>query len=318
MENETLTIDQVINEPTDTTDNQTSEPVSDVDNQQSGQEDQTTDTEGGTTGRNRSQYYTPDEMRNLDVDHIDTSRIPPEQLPIYRAIQAVNTRKSQELSNLKREYETRLAQFNQTNRQVSPQEQLYNAYKQNPGAIVQGIYNEISKLQTIDPMDENFRAAQAQIVQLHRMKDEFATRVQYESQTNQNVERITNEVANQLYSKIPNYEQRAPQLESFAKDKLGLTPEDLQYFSTPGIHGERTTRLVLALNKAYEIINAGQVLKNKENRKPNYVEPVGQGNRAGSGNREERLKALEKQAQKEGTLEAWSRYAQAQIELGKE
>ena len=43
-------------------------------------------------------YYTPEEMRLLQVDGIDTSRIPPEMQPLYQAMQAPITRKSQELS----------------------------------------------------------------------------------------------------------------------------------------------------------------------------------------------------------------------------
>lgn len=43
-------------------------------------------------------YYTPEEMRTLQVDGIDTSRIPPEMVPLYQAMQSPITRKSQELS----------------------------------------------------------------------------------------------------------------------------------------------------------------------------------------------------------------------------
>lgn len=46
----------------------------------------------------QTNYYTPEEMKTLQVDGIDTSRIPPEMVPLYQAMQAPITRKSQELS----------------------------------------------------------------------------------------------------------------------------------------------------------------------------------------------------------------------------
>jgi len=56
--------------------------------------------------------YTVEEMRALDVDHIDTSRIPPELLPFYRAMNAPITRKSQEYSDRIRQLELREAAIN--------------------------------------------------------------------------------------------------------------------------------------------------------------------------------------------------------------
>ena len=50
-------------------------------------------------------YYTPEELRTLQVDGIDTSRIPPEMQPLYQAMQAPITRKSQELSEQMRTLE---------------------------------------------------------------------------------------------------------------------------------------------------------------------------------------------------------------------
>jgi len=50
-------------------------------------------------------YYTPEEMKTLQVDGIDTSRIPPEMIPLYQAMQSPITRKSQELSQKLNELE---------------------------------------------------------------------------------------------------------------------------------------------------------------------------------------------------------------------
>lgn len=56
--------------------------------------------------------YTVEEMRALDVDNIDTSRIPPELLPFYKAMNAPVTRKSQEYSDRIRKLELREAEIN--------------------------------------------------------------------------------------------------------------------------------------------------------------------------------------------------------------
>ncbi len=52
---------------------------------------------------NAKQLYTPDEMRNLDWQNIDTSRIPDEMQPFYKAMQASYTKKRQaEVEQLKK------------------------------------------------------------------------------------------------------------------------------------------------------------------------------------------------------------------------
>jgi len=56
--------------------------------------------------------YTVEEMRALDVDHVDTSRIPPELLPFYKAMNAPVTRKSQEYSDRIRQLELRETAIN--------------------------------------------------------------------------------------------------------------------------------------------------------------------------------------------------------------
>lgn len=50
-------------------------------------------------------FYTPEEMKTLQVDGIDTSRIPPEMRALYQAMQSPITRKSQQLSQKMKELE---------------------------------------------------------------------------------------------------------------------------------------------------------------------------------------------------------------------
>ena len=50
-------------------------------------------------------YYTPEEMRELSVDDINTSKIPPEMQALYKAMQAPITKKNQELAEKRKALE---------------------------------------------------------------------------------------------------------------------------------------------------------------------------------------------------------------------
>lgn len=331
---EELTIGQVT-EPGQIEDNQETEPSIDTDNQSQDQEGQTSDTAEGTTEQGKQKYYTAEEMKSLEVDNLDTSRIPPEMQPFYKSLQAVNTRKSQELSELQKRYDAKFQELSQPQKPANP---LYQQYRQNPLAVQRSIDTEVRKLEyqlyNLDPLAENTQQVKSQLLgqmnQLRDMKDNLENEYNQEKLVQQGmseVKNIENQVYGQIYKNIPNYDKRAPEIRKFAVDKLGGKEDVIDFFSSPGLMvfdptsrqfsfvGDKVANMVGMLNKAYEIINAGQILKNKENRKPNYVESVGQGNFANKGSKEERLKTLEKKAQKEGTLEAWSEYAQAQLDL---
>ena len=50
-------------------------------------------------------FYTPEEMRSLDWEQLDTSRILPEMIPVYKSMQAAMTKSTQKLADEKRNYE---------------------------------------------------------------------------------------------------------------------------------------------------------------------------------------------------------------------
>ena len=64
------------------------------------------------------QFYSPEEMRNLDFEQIDTSRIPPEMVPVYKALQASYTRNNQQVVEMRKQLEQ------QAMRQQVPQPQV--------------------------------------------------------------------------------------------------------------------------------------------------------------------------------------------------
>jgi len=107
-------------------------------------------------------YYTPEEMKTLQVDGIDTSRIPPEMRALYQAMQSPITRKSQELSQMKRDLEqgqnaplqepTQSQQQNQASQQPSVDEVVVNhtlqklGLKEKPDVWEDGYENYVLEL----------------------------------------------------------------------------------------------------------------------------------------------------------------------------
>ena len=65
----------------------------------SGEEEQNTAPEGSEAPKSeegkQTQFYTAEEMRNLDFNAVDTSRIPPEHLPFYKSMQSSFTKTKQ-------------------------------------------------------------------------------------------------------------------------------------------------------------------------------------------------------------------------------
>jgi len=86
-------------------------------------------------------YYTPEEMKTLQVDGIDTSRIPPEMRALYQAMQSPITRKSQELSQKMKDLE----QGHQVPLQEPNTQQTPNPQRQQPSvdqmAAAQALHN---------------------------------------------------------------------------------------------------------------------------------------------------------------------------------
>ena len=70
------------------------------------------------------QFYSPEEMRTLDFEQIDTSRIPPEMVPVYKALQASYTRNNQQVVEMRKQLEAQATMRQQQVPQPAPQQQV--------------------------------------------------------------------------------------------------------------------------------------------------------------------------------------------------
>src|SRR3990167_8502288 len=93
-----------------------------------------------TTEPPEKQYYTAEEMRTLDYANIDTSRIAPEFLPIYKALQVPVTKRQQELASLQKEMESRREQSGMPTT-------VEEAYRQDPMTFMNKLDNVILDLE---------------------------------------------------------------------------------------------------------------------------------------------------------------------------
>lgn len=284
-----------------------------------------------TPGETEKKYYSVEDLRSMDVDSVDVTKVNPEHLTFYQTIKEINSKKSQEIAAKEKEFKENLEKTKTPPQPVNQREQLYQVYKQNPQQIITGIFGEVQKinqailqLEQTDPMSEAYAESRKRIADLQGMKDnlvfmkeEFATRKQQEGDFNNYVNEITNKVHADIYKTIPDFNKRGPELEKFAMEKLGLTKSDLEYLYTPAYHRDVTTRIVAALNKAYEMSNPEKALRHKENRMPPHTENVGAGHKGTSNTLKGNVQHLYDKAVKSGKTGDWSRYVQAQIDYEK-
>lgn len=124
------------------------------------------------------QFYTPEEIEGLNPEAIDIEKVDPAARPIvertirdYKALQGDYTKKSQELSELKKatppEPET---YFHEPQKDT-----VFKDYLKDPLRVITDINNEIVKLETVIPDDgiEEFRQARKGIAYWNGIKDEF-------------------------------------------------------------------------------------------------------------------------------------------------
>ncbi len=127
---------------------------------------------GFTAPANKKAPYTPDEMRALDWQAIDTSRIPSEMQPFYKAMQASYTKKRQAEAN---ELKNRPSQPHNT------QQPNVQAYKMAHDKATQHMAQTMPH---IAPTDPNYNAIAskltADIVEAEQKRNSFSHAMQQE------------------------------------------------------------------------------------------------------------------------------------------
>lgn len=203
------------------------------------------------------QPYTPEELNVIMASdgEIDTNRLTTEGQAIMKQLQRVYTKKFQALGD-----ERRTVQQQKTQSQF---DRIYQEFKRNPSKIVSEINAEISKLRG-NPYDEE---SIKKIDNLANAKESLILRkIQEDDAVNQTKDLI-NSAQNEVLSAIPNFKEKQPKLQQFGLD-LGLTEEELGYITNAAYTGKLAVKLTKALNKAYDLLNAGKSAKLKQVKTP--------------------------------------------------
>lgn len=273
------------------------------------QEEPTGETATGTEGDKtpQKQFYTLDEMKSLDPEQLDTSRIPPEAIPVYKSLQANYTRKHQEMAEERKRMteEKRLSESKAA--ELPKPKDIYGIFDANPEQTMTELTSLIAQKKAIDPYSE-------EIVRLETLKDNLlfratqtATQKIAEKEKEAKDNELNNEVYKSLKKDITGFDDKIKGIVEFAINELGYTKEQFasQLFA-PRVGVENAVKFMKTINRLYEIEKAGETAEDKINL--NTVKP----NSAGAGgkirNTSPDIKAAYERAKEIGSTDAWAEY----------
>ena len=218
-------------------------------------ESEGTEETGGDDEGTPKPFYTPEEMRELSEDQIDTSRIPPEMLPFYKALQGNFTRKHQALAEA-------IKQVKATPVDAPPQappQNLDEAFHRDPQGVLTEIDKTIGALartatEKLDSEPMTALKAQNQVIRLQTLKDGYLRQLQQAQMHFHAVEAVRGEYLNDL-SKIPDYDTKQTALAEFAVNELGFDPNELAMLVNPQYTGRMAGKMVHFINNAYDKVH---------------------------------------------------------------
>lgn len=184
------------------------------------------------------QNYTAEELRTLDFEKLDTSRIPPEQQAVYKSLQSGYNKKFQELAEERKAVEKE--------RIEATKPATFEAYyAQNPNEAIKHLNDRIIKLQ------EEGDTIEAQRVQNYK---ETLARETYNTREQQNLEQqAILKQKTELIETIPDYLKKVDKLKGFAQETFGFTEEEWGFISNPV--DNVTSRIIRGVNKLYDRFN---------------------------------------------------------------
>mgnify|MGYP001561566865 CR=1 FL=1 len=236
------------------------EPVDTTDNQPEPEDNLATEPKGAETQESQpaveaKKPYTTEELEELltSDEDIDTSRLDPAGKLLAKSFQRGYNDKLLKLKEERREVEAQKPAQPQ-----DPKEQYYQAYLQNPMAIVSAINAEAQKLEAQFELEKagNLRGVLA----------EFQARSQMESAQGARVSRIVAETEAEIKRAIPDIVEKEPKLTAFAIEKLGLTPQGIQMITNPAlgyVSKKDAVGVVNAVNQLYDLLNAAKTISKK-------------------------------------------------------
>ena len=272
-------------------------------------QDQTTeDAAAGTEGDGtpEKQFYTLDEMKSLDPEQLDTSRIPPEAMPIYKSLQGNYTRKYMEIAEERKRLteEKRLAESKPA--EPSKPKDIYGIFDANPQQTMTELSALISQEKASDPFSDK-------VIRLETLKDNLLFRATQTTQnkiTEKEKEEEDNALNNKVYAllkkDIQGFDDKIAGIIEYAKE-LGYTQEQFgsQLFA-PRVGVENAVKFMKVINKMYDMANAGKTAEGKINL--NTVKPNSAGAGGGAKKTSPDAKAAYEKAKEIGTTDAWAEY----------
>ena len=220
-----------------------------------------------TTEAEGSQYYSAEEFRRLLKNplHMDVNRIPEQYKHVYDM--AVDTYR-----DLKADYTRKTQQLAEQSRQVARQQpkDVYEAYLQDP----EGVINYINTQTETKISEGDYDAA----LRLMQIKTNLIERRSKEASVQNAVAKMSENVWSSVRTVIPDFDNKKDALTDFAKKEFGFTEQEISVLTNPAITGALAGKLTLAINKAYQIVNA----KNTANNKIKKPEPTQLGSSTGT------------------------------------
>lgn len=292
--------DTITTEPEMKTDNYASEPVDIQDNQQIEATETSADStavnaEGTTTDATETnQHYEPEEMRNMCLEDIDINRIPPELKKHYNSMRAAHTKAFQALAEERRQLDQMRQQ--QPAQQLDAKELAYRSYMNNPLNFLDGINREIMKLRGADPLDDDYRHMQGQATLLENLRSEFEVRARSETDRNRNYQEFNNRLNVEIMKAVPEFDKKAPALQKFAKETLGMSNNLISACTDINRMGMFVPEILGVINKMYTILNVDK--KIRDGSSPPRGVPPGRGNIK---MQDGEVARLEKKAQESGS-----------------
>ena len=251
-------------------------------------EGQTGEEEAKDTGEN---LYTPEEMRTLDPENVDTSRIPPEMQPFYKSMQAgADRRINKELTAI-RETAPEAA------KPKAPPGTIEEAYDIDP----EGTLAFLNRERTRKSEEGDIAGAQ----EILDVKSNLLFRSQNRLSEQNRLSAMGAEVSKDIRTAIPDFDQKSPELEKFAVGH-GITREAMAFFTNPAIVGPLAGVMTKGLHSMYVAANAGKTVDGKLVKDaPKVAKP---GTKPASTAGKANVAALYKKAQDTGADEDWTRY----------
>jgi hypothetical protein len=236
--------------------------------------------EGKTDGQeDKPEYYTVEELRELDPDDLDTTKIPPELQPIYKSFQKGYTKKFQSLADERKRLEEERSRAAQPPQQQGAEPtDIYSVYARDPRKVEQAINDEILKLEDTDPLGDDYRPARKRIRELENLRDDLRDKHRQHEEKKRSVDSLTERVVTEI-RKIPDFDKRKDALEEIAIG-YGMTKQDLALITNPHVTGEVSAKVVKLLNAIYEERSAnvkGNLKKKEVKPDPTKVEGAGGG-----------------------------------------